>query len=183
MQFNISVLSCVTSTKTGKTGKPYQEVEVAYKDLNQNKVASKKIFSFSPIFKVAAGAQPGQQFTVEAQKPGEYWEWVSMTQLPPGTEQASTAAPTASKGSTTPITKSTYETAEERAARQVLIVKQSSISAAVAILSPGAKSSLKVEDVLSTAQTLTDWVFGNKLGAQALIDMPNDLDNSDNLPE
>ena len=50
---------------------------------------------------------------------------------------------------------------EERAARQVYIIRQSSLSNATAILSVGAKS-LKVSDVIATAKELEDFVFGKK---------------------
>jgi hypothetical protein len=57
------------------------------------------------------------------------------------------------------VSGSNYETKEERAARQVLIVKQSSLTNAVATLSPGAKAALDANAVIDLAQKYADWVF------------------------
>ena len=61
------------------------------------------------------------------------------------------------------MTGSNYETKEERAARQELIVRQSSLSNAVAILSVGAKTLAK-NDVLDLATDLSNWVFNKTTG-------------------
>lgn len=52
-----------------------------------------------------------------------------------------------------------FETKTERAERQRLIVRQSSLAQAIAVLSVGAKAKLQVEEVLGLAETFTTWVF------------------------
>jgi len=52
-----------------------------------------------------------------------------------------------------------YETAEERAKKQVYIIKQSSISNAIEIAKTDGIG-LSVPGVLAIAQELTDWVLG-----------------------
>jgi hypothetical protein len=56
-----------------------------------------------------------------------------------------------------------YESKEERLAKQRYIIKQSSLNAAVAVLTvnPG-KDKLQVEDVLSLADVFVDYVFDKK---------------------
>ncbi len=96
----------------------------------------------------------GQQVEVEQVKNGDFWEWKSITATP----ATAGLAPTTTSG-VSRVTGSNYETRDERATRQVLIVKQSSLSAAVATLTPGAKAALDPKAVLALAQEYVDWVF------------------------
>ena len=86
------------------------------------------------------------------------------------------ASTTASAGGKTaaPAARSSYETPEERALRQVLIVRQSNISSAVALLSVGGKSALKVEDVLVVAKQLEQYVFGTEPDTSGFDTMTSD---------
>ncbi len=186
MNITIQVLSANHSTGKSAKGTVYQIVELAYKDMEQGKVASKKIFSFNKhIFNEAVKAQAGNTYEVAMQKGEQYWEWVTMKWVG-GVDQASsptgftpqTTQGTFNGGSSKPTpVKTTYETPEERAARQVLIVRQSSLSTATNLLLAGAKSPPSTEAVLGLAQQLTDWVFGNDKVKDnpSLIDMPDDL--------
>lgn len=97
----------------------------------------------------------GQTVEVENVKDGDFWNWKSISSAGSQTTASSSTA----QNSTTRVSGSNYETKEERAARQVLIVKQSSLSAAVATLTPGAKAALDPKAVLGLAQEYTDWVF------------------------
>ena len=73
----------------------------------------------------------------------------------------------------TRVTGSNYETKEERAARQTLIVKQSSLSTAVAALAIGAKSSPSASDVIAYAKQLEQYVMG---APQTMDDLRGDED-------
>ncbi len=176
MEFNISVINVEKTTKTSSTGKPYVQLELAYKDLAQNKVASKKIMPFgatAPVHKTLSDAANGNVFTVKSIKneTSGYWDWVEVKQAAPGSETTKA----------TPTPKSTYETPEERAKKQVYIVKQSSLSAAIQLLSVGAKTPPDAASVLSTAQKFTDWVFSNGLEQSPPADL---FDGSmDDLPQ
>jgi len=55
-----------------------------------------------------------------------------------------------------------YESGDERKAKQRYIIKQSSLSAAVSVLTTGAKAPPKTEDVLSLADIFVDYVFDQK---------------------
>lgn len=172
MQIQIEILKVdkahVPNTKGG-----YQVAEVAYKDLKENKVSSKKVMSFSnkAVFSAASAAQMGEVYDVTMEKGEKYWEWTSMTKSSPAA--AGAAKLTAGFGNAAP--KSNYETPEERAAKQVYIVKQSSLSVAADLLSIGAKSPPNPDEVILLAQKFVDYVFAKPKGVEALIDTPNDL--------
>jgi hypothetical protein len=174
MNFNISIIQVEKTTKPGKTAS-YQQLEIAYKNLNDGKVGSKKMASFDQVeqnsFKALADAKNGDTFNIESNKVGDYWKWEKATQAAPG----SVSAP-ASQGLSTNTPKSSYETTEERAHRQVLIVKQSSLSAASTVLTAGAKAPPEANAVLELAQVFANWVFAKPTVPQpTLDDMSNDI--------
>lgn len=180
MQVNIKVISVEnTFVPTAKGG--YNKLEVAYKNLESNKVESKILMSFgltAGAYKALADAKANDTFSIVSEKkPGadgkEYWTWLSAAQAAPG----SMPEPTNKSANATgfPV-KSTYETPEERAKKQVYIVKQSSISAAIATLSVGAKAPPSTDAVLEVAQKFTDWVFSqDQVKAPTLAEMPDDF--------
>jgi hypothetical protein len=166
------------STKTSKAGKPYQSAEVAYKNLDSGKVEAKNITQYSEVFKVVADVQAGQTLDVkQAKNDNGFWEWTSVERLVGN--QVSAATEPSRSASANPAPRSTYETPEERAIKQVYIVKQSSISSAIALLSVGAKSPPQVDAVLDTAQKFTDFVFGKT----DLFSKPNDLPGADEFDD
>lgn len=181
MQVNIKVISVEnTFVPTAKGG--YNKLEVAYKNLESNKVESKILMSFgltADAYKALADAKANDTFSIVSEKkPGndgkEYWTWLSAAQAAPGSMPAAKTS-AATSGFSTPI-KSTYETPEERAKKQVYIVKQSSISAAIATLSVGAKAPPSTDAVLEVAQKFTDWVFSqDQVKAPTLAEMPDDF--------
>lgn len=153
----IEVLSVENNTLPGKKpGTSYQQLNVAYKNLSQGgKVEGKKIMSFgdtAKTFEVLSASKHGDVFEVDNQKKGDYWVWLSASAA---SGEAASAAPV--KGAT-PAPKSNYETAEERARRQVLIVRQSSLSAAVDSLKID-KAPLDGESVVKLAEYYVDFVF------------------------
>lgn len=161
---NITILN-VTNTTVPTAKGSYQKLDVAYKNNTfQGKVEGKTLMSFGankPAFEAFSQNPVGESFDVEVVKNDKgYNDWVKVTKA--GVAQAS-SAPTPSFGNKTgnPAPKSTYETPEERAQRQVYIIRQSSIASAVAALSAGAKAPVKVDDVTAYAQTLVDYVMGN----------------------
>lgn len=177
MNFNISVLAVEQTTKQGPKAS-YQQLEVSFKNLTSGKVESKKLMSFGNgnAFASLANAKAGDIFTVESQKNEKtgYWDWVSVTQAAPGAAVEQVANPT--KPGFTPAPKSNYETPEERAKKQIYIVRQSSLSAAIATLTPGAKAPLEAEKVLELAKIYTDYVFEvAKPAAVPLAEMTDDV--------
>ena len=166
-----------TSIETKPTAKgSYQQLEVVYKNLTfQGKVESKKLMSFgagASSFKALSESSAGGVYDITVVKNDKgYNDWTSATMAQPGAASAPVAS-VAGKPNTTP--KSTYETPEERAQRQILIVRQSSVSSAVALLTAGAKSPPKATDVISTAKELEAYVFGvADAGPTGFDDLPD----------
>lgn len=150
-----------TSVETKPTSKgSYQQLEVTYKNLTfQGKVESKKLMSFganSAAFKTLSPAQAGQVFNVTVVKNAQgYNDWPTVTQV---TGEAAPQTGGAVARSQPGQTRSTYETPEERAQRQILIVRQSSLSAAIATLTVGAKT-VKPDEAIAVAKQYEAYVF------------------------
>lgn len=174
----ISILAVQTTTQTSKAGKPYQQLEVTFKNLTFGKVESKKLMPFGEnknAFDALANAKAGDVFEVTVVKnTAGYNDWPTVVQAPPG---ADAAAQSAGNISGKPVqVKSTYETPEERAKKQIYIIKQSSLSSAVATLSVGAKSVPSTDAVLALASTYFNWVMqdDSQLLKQDILSMPSD---------
>lgn len=166
------------NTHAAKNGRSYQSLEVTYKD-DSGKVSSKKLMSFSNpgVFNTAKNWQKGDAVNVVTQKDDQgYWQWTGISL---GNEGAQQVKPQAS-ATPTRVTGSNYETKEERAARQVMIVRQSSLSNAVAALAVGGKASLDAQAVIDYAKKLEAYVLNQ--GYDKPVD-PLDLsDIEDDIP-
>lgn len=181
---NITILS--VDIKTVPTAKgSYQKAEVAYKNNSfQGKVEGKSVMSFgaaAPSFKVLQSAQSGETYEVEIVKSAAgYNDWVAMVPANAGAtspQAAPAGAGTINKGATSTPVRSTYETPEERAAKQVYIIRQSSLNAANTTLAVGAKT-IKPDDVITLATKYVDWVMGIKSkGASGFEDLPDFPEN------
>lgn len=173
----ISIIATSVETKATAKGS-YQQLEVTYKNLSyQGKVESKKLMSFGAnagAFKVLAEAATGSQWEVTVVKNAQgYNDWTAVapsSQAPAGAPSPQTGA----QARTQPgQTRSTYETPEERAQRQILIVRQSSLSAAIATLSVGAKS-VKPDEAIAVAKQYENYVFDVKdPGPSGFEDLPD----------
>lgn len=145
----------------GEGRKKYGKATVEYSYNGESRRQNIMSFSNPDVFKKVQELT-GQTVEVEVGKNDKgYSEWRSISVLAAGAGQQTTSGSGSSAtGTATRVTGSNYETKEERAARQVLIVKQSSLSAAVATLTVNAgKEKLQIEDVLDLAQKYSDWVF------------------------
>jgi len=169
MQIKLKVLN-VEVTDSGK----YKMAEVTYKNLGEDKTETRKIPSFKnpDVFKTLVNAKAGDVFTVEAVKDGQYWVWSRIGTG--GDGLAETGSRVSGTGAASQSPRSTYETPEERAKRQVLIVRQSAISSAISLLASGAKSPAKVDEVLAVAKQFEKYVFGTD-PIEQLKSMPDDL--------
>jgi hypothetical protein len=162
-KMQIQIIATSVETKPTQKGS-YQQLEVTFKNLTfQGKVEAKKLMSFGAganAFKVLSQAQSGNVFEVTTVKNDKgYIDWTAVTQTT-GDAAPQAAASVAGASKSTPSPKSTYETPEERAQRQILIVRQSSVSSAVSSLSAGAKTPPKAADVIAYAKELEAYVFG-----------------------
>ena len=157
-------------------GKKYQMAEVIYKQDGETK--TKKIMSFAnpAVFATVKDAKQGEVYTISQTKDDRgYWQWSTIQAGAAASAQAA-SSPASSPRPSTPSTGRDFETKEERAERQKLIVRQSSLSNAINMLTPGAKSALDTKVVLALADELVAWVTA----APSLFEMKNDLE--DDIP-
>lgn len=171
----IEIIGVTNSTKAGANGRSYNQLDVAYKD-NQGKVVGKKImdFTYKDTYNTLKSATSGQVYEVETVKNEKsgYWDWKSAT-LSTAFPSAQQIAPP-SKG--TPVGKSTYETPEERAIKQVYIVRQSSISNAIEVAKANKpKGGIEVNEILDLARAFESYVFDK--------DVPKQETPFDSLPD
>lgn len=157
----ITVIDVSENTKKSESGRTFQQLEVAYKN-DQGVPQLKKLIAFSNpnMYKLAKTWVKGDTINVTTVKDAKgYWQWTGIE----GENQVTTENKPAS---TTRVTGSNYETKEERAARQVYIIRQSSLSTAVELLGQGSK----VEDVIATAKEFEAYVFAKEVNFNDLED-------------
>lgn len=157
----ISVLSVDVQTKPTAKGS-YQQAEVAYRD-GEGKVGSKKVMSFTnkEVFEAMANAKQGETYDIGLVKGEKYWEWTTVKKASPaGGGAASSVQPGGAKGASAATNSRGFETPEERAKKQVYIVRQSSLTNAIATLTVGRKSEVKPEEVIDLAKQYADFVLG-----------------------
>ena len=178
MQFQIKIIAITSTTKPTKNGS-YTMLEVAFNNISTGKTDGKKIMSFTnkEIFATLSKANQGDVFDITAEKNANtgYWDWTKVVASSGGGGGNESTKSTTSYSSP----KSTYETPEERAKRQTLIVRQSSLSNAIDTLTvnPG-KEKIQVDDVLALAQTYYDWVMENDSASTPsmnIADMQDDI--------
>ena len=176
----ISVINVANQTVPTSKGS-YQALEVTFKD-NTGKVASKKIMSFvkesKKAFDVLATANNGDVFDIQMQKDAQdkYWVW---TDARKGSAQATQGQAASAAPATNTVSKGNWETPEERAKKQVYIIRQSSLSTATNVLLVGAKAPPKVDEIFALAKRFEDYVFEGlkeeKSFAQATAELEDDL--------
>lgn len=169
MNIQIQFLSSVVENK-GR----WNQAEIAYKDLNNGKVASKKLMSFNnkDVYNTLTGAKSGEIYNVELVKNEKgFWDWtaVSSSTSVDTSNVTASASSIPARANTSP--KSTYETAEERAQRQVMIVRQSSAATAVQALKTD-KKALSAAEVITFAKELESYVMGIDVPPLPLAELP-----------
>jgi len=162
----ITVLSNTVDTVATAKGS-YQKLELAFKG-EDGQVKGKKIMSFgaaAPAFKVLAKAQSGEVYDITAVKneASGYWDWTGATKSVAGGADSSSVV-IAEVGAEKAFKNAgkNFETPEERARKQVYIVRQSSITAALAYLnSNNTKRATKfdVPEVVAVAKEFEAYVF------------------------
>lgn len=182
----IQILNITKTPASSKAGKPYTFLDIAFKNLTfQGKVEGKKLMPFgdnAPAFKALENAASGDVYDIQVVKnTAGFNDWVSAVvsdgSAPPQSSPAASYAPKAASAGAAPV-RSSYETPEERAQKQVYIIRQSNISSAINLLSVGAKTAPKLSEVLDTAKELEKYVFG------IVPDGPSGFDSmTDDMPE
>lgn len=151
----------IIDVNTENKGK-YRVANVAYKNLDgqdPSKPEGKKIMSFTnkDVFKIVSESKQGDVLDVKSAKNDKgYWEW---TEVGPqgknaGVQETNKKYSEAAKGGRD------FETTEERAKKQVYIVRQSSITAALDLVKiNGTKAPVTEADVIKSAKEFEKFVF------------------------
>ena len=166
----------VDVSDAGSGRNKYQIAEVTY-ETNGNKRAF-KIFSFvnPQVFKAISSAKPGSSFNVTVGKNDkgyDTWNAIDPADNLPASTVSSIAAPTV------PKYVGDRESKDEREAKQQYIIRQSSLSNAIAVLTAGAKAPPKTSDVFELAESFVQFVYNGptKDDAIDLFNRPSDLDD------
>lgn len=170
------------NTHTAKNGRSYQSMEVTFKN-DAGDVKSKKLMSFAnaDVFKSAQTWEKGTTVNVDAQKDDNgYWQWVGIldgASAPVGEVKEASASVELNTPKPAPkstrVTGSNYETKDERAERQVMIIRQSSLANAVATLALDKDKGASPEDVMRLAKVYEEYVLGTK--PASVEDMMDDI--------
>lgn len=139
----------------------YFILPIKYKDLGNGKEFDRKIYSFnSDAYKVLKGASVGDIYSVDLKKDDNgYWQWenVEKDDVVADAPQSKAKSTTEAKVGTV---RSTYETPEERAKRQLYITRQWAVNAAIEFLkaTPVAGIPFTFDTVIDTAVKLENHV-------------------------
>ncbi len=144
----------------------YSKAAVTYTYNGEARTQNIMSFTNPAIFK-AVQEKVGQEVEITITKNAAgYNEWASLDDVGSGASPQSsvpTSAPvSAAAPNTTRVTGSNYETATERAAKQVYIVKQSSLSSAIALTTAN-KEKATPDEVIAVAQKFVDFVFDSSI--------------------
>lgn len=147
--------------KTEAIEKPkYKAYKVTYKNLETGKPLSTNVVNFGDtldVYNKLATVKVGDVFDVTVVKNGDFYNWVKMEPAAAPAEEAPeqpSAAAAGRRGATS--TAREWEDASERALRQILIVRQSSVSTAVAAVVGGA---IDGKELFPFAEKVEAWVF------------------------
>lgn len=159
----VTVIDVAQETLSAKNGRTFQQLVVSYKN-DKGMAQAKKLVSFAnpDLFKAAKSWTKDQIINVKTVKNDKtgYWDWVGL--------EGETVAESKPTASATRVTGSNYETKEERAARQIYIIRQSSLATAVDLLGQGAST----DTVIETAKVFETYVLGN---TGSFEDLPDDI--------
>lgn len=158
MSRTVEVLKVDTTfTKTPKGG--YNVRNVSYNDDGKTKGMRVLDFVQKDVYTALEGVKGGDYISIELEKNDkDFWQFKSVTKAdtPP---KAGTASGGSGTGSGTSTSRGNWETSEERAARQVMIVRQSSLSTAVA-LAAASKEKATCDSIIENAKVFEAYVMG-----------------------
>lgn len=170
----ISIISVEEKTVQKKTGRgTYKSLVVTYD--SEGKPDRKELpdWATAPeVYTQLLGSSPSDTFVVEMEKNDRnYWQWVGISRydgVPPQSSVSNSVGNAPIKSPTKP----TYETPEERAQKQVYIVRQSTLSLALeTIKAQGGKPT--PEEVMACAKIYESHVFGDKV--ETILDVTDDI--------
>lgn len=180
-QFQVEVVNVgqASYTKTAKGG--YNSYELAFKQ--DGKIGGKKFFDFGnkDVYTKLQASKPGDNFSVVSEKDDKgYYQWQSIeaTSAQQSTPEAATGEvtqPTSGQARIGRVMGSTYETAEERATKQAIIVRQFAMNAAIEATKitggdpENASGVVEFDEIAKMARLIEDFVYTDIEGRIASI--------------
>lgn len=167
-----------------KDGSVYPGSRLTFRDSTgkiQEQAMHANVLKFNPSIKsVLPTLNPNDDIVVVKEKKGDYWNVVDIKRATANsvTNDSSSNGATSKPSQAAPA-KGGWETPEERAMRQVLIVRQSSLSSAVSCLTVGGKTPPKAGDVINLAKEFEAYVFGKQT---EVADEATEFDFDDEIP-
>ena len=163
-----------------KDGGSYPGARLSYRDDTgalKEKGFHANTFKFNATLKTQlSNLKTGQPFVMNMEKQGEFWNVKSI--LPASGNTAPAAVQETGKATPFVSPKSTYETPEERAKKQIYIVRQSSINQALEytklVSQTDKKLTYNVESILNTAKQFEAHVFGEAFDDRMPLSMQDD---------
>lgn len=161
-------------------GGSYKGTRITYRDKDgslKEQAIHTKALNFNPTLKAQITAlKAGDDFTMVKEKEGDFWNVKSVVvgvvqEAPKQDSGTGNGTRAGAAGATSP--RSTYETPEERAKKQVYIIKQSSVSSAIALIGATSKKGT-VTDVITIAKQLEAYVLDQHFDNGSLETMAND---------
>lgn len=183
MQINATLVTFEVDVQVAKNGGgSYKGCRLAYRDENgalKEKGFSEMAFKFIPQVKTALmNLKGGDQFVAEVIKEGEFWNWKSVQAGGAAPVVADKDVPATGKATPYQAPKSTYATPEERAQTQVYIVRQSTLTQAVALCAANApyfKKERTPADIIDIAKHFEAHVMGIHFDDGTLGGMSDDI--------
>ena len=152
----------INRSHAGKAGtKGYEVVEVAYKD-PEGKTKGMKVLDFvqREVFKSLEGVNDGDILDVEFEQNDKgYWQFKSVQK---GTAPQKTDGASVQANRTGSVSKGNWETSEERAARQVMIVRQSQLTNTISYFELTKHTKATPQDVIAVAKIFESFVLGTE---------------------
>jgi hypothetical protein len=171
----IEVVDNATIAKNG--GGSYKGTRFTYRDSKDDGIKERSIhenvLKYNPTLKASLGEfKSGDDFTMTLEKEGEFW---NIKGLVKGNKPTEVTVKQTTQGAVA-SPKSTYQTAEERAQTQVYIVRQSSITQAIAFFNLNEEHKVSPEKILDIAKQFEAHVFGNQeVDSGSIYDMKSDI--------
>jgi hypothetical protein len=148
------VIDAVEKEGTGRTGKPYEYLEVTYRSYFQGKpkVDGKKLLKFNTpteVWMALSSAKKGETYQIGIVKnDAGFLDWVEVSTQTGEISKGEAVAETGTKAA---------QYAEQDANRQRMIVRQSSLKAAVDVANAGTNDD--TDFILELAAKFEDWVM------------------------
>ncbi len=187
MEVRGTVIGCDIDVQVAKNGGgSYLGSRLTYRDTESGQVKEKAFHN--NVFKFNAGLKTqlsnlsvGDTFVMVLEKENDFWNCKGITKEGSVSNKPTNNTPATNGNKITPVAspKSTYETPEERAKKQVYIVRQSSINSALSYTSQ-IKDYFKgtdnpINEIINIAKQFEHYVFEDGFDDGSLMTMENDI--------